>query len=138
MLTTKSLRPIGVWIFRYCLLTFVLWFLVVGPSCYRARRAGSDWPEFLPNARFHFLDRLTSAPGKPIATVLKEMAGYTVWEGAAQLSPPPGVRRSSFPANFTGTLSFANDHDSPSDYVVGYYCIFFTNGIATGVYIFDD
>ena len=90
-----------------------VWLGTVGPSVQRARAAGSDWPALLPGPRFVFLDRLTRAKGKPIATTSR-----------------------AFPANFTGTLRFANNSDP--DYVEGYYGIVFKNGIATEVGIFDD
>lgn len=112
------------------------WLFTVGPSVQRARAAGSDWPALVPGPRFVFLDRLTRTPGKPIAQVLQEMKGYTVWEGNLESGPPQKTALRTFPANFTGTLSFANNHDP--DYVHGYYWIAFKSGIATEAGIFDD
>ena len=68
--------------------------------------------------------------------VLQELDGYTVWEGPAESGAPKNRPQHSFPANFTGTLRFANDDDP--DYVEGYYGIVFKNGVATEVGIFDD
>lgn len=113
-----------------------VWLGTIGPSVQRARAAGSDWPALLPGPRFIFLDRLTRAQGKPIAQVLQELDGYTVWEGPAESGAPKNRPQHSFPANFTGTLRFANDDDP--DYVEGYYGIVFKNGVATEVGIFDD
>jgi hypothetical protein len=124
------------YLLRFSAVLVTLWLILIGPSCFRARQAGSDWPEFLPTTRFWFLQRLTGAKGKPITQVLQEMKGYTVWTGILSVTPPPGTPTHRFAADFTGTLSFANDRDA--GFMPGYYCVHFDKGIATGVSIFDD